>query len=312
MNLNTFSNQQKIRHIFKKYSDRTSSAPVEPKIEQTPNRGDCSFNVDPNTVCQSMLEDPDTNPLYTYFCNLFSDGVEDCRHLVRNVFSHYGVGTSPEWGGSALFWLYDLQRSQAPVDGKIMAFDAVTGRRVKKPSPRITFVSSLESRRNGTNYTTGAKPMFGQHLLSIVPRANIMVVESEKTALAMAIVMTATLGDRANDRYIFLATQSVSGLNDRNLSVITQYLRSNTASKVVLFPDRDAHDVWLEKAKKLKVSHPYQVHVSDLLKSQASVPLNLADNADMADFIAASLSYDSTPRATVHRMADYINLALDV
>lgn len=81
--------------------------------------------------------------------------------------------------------------------------------------------------------------LFGQHLLSKFPDATVAVVEAEKTAIIMAILMPM-------EKYnvVWLATSGKGGFNDRILKPI--YNRN-----IIVFPDTDAAELWQERTKEL-------------------------------------------------------------
>ena len=209
--------------------------------------------VDAAMVSATMERDPAVmNPLYRYFEGLFGvfggrEGV--VGRVVAEEFGRYGAGTSTAWGGSAVFWLYDSECGPGPkvVDGKIMAFDAATGKRVKEPFPKITFVSKRLSARDGKDYQTLFKPMFGEHLLAGRTERGagrrVVVVESEKTAVALAVLSRFMPVFGGGDT-VFVAVQSVNGFTGRNVAVLRRFLSKSRHNTLVLCPDAGCEELW--------------------------------------------------------------------
>lgn len=82
--------------------------------------------------------------------------------------------------------------------------------------------------------------MFGQHLMTRYPDAAINIVESEKTAVFMAIAY----GNNASQ--IWMACAGMQNLSPKRMKGLTDANR-----KIVLFPDRDGIMRWCKKANDL-------------------------------------------------------------
>ena len=87
--------------------------------------------------------------------------------------------------------------------------------------------------------TQGDQVLFGSHLLTMHPTATVAVVESQKTAIIMAILMPT---EKSNS--IWLATGGKGEFNDRMLRPI--YNRN-----VIVFPDEDGAEMWEERTRQL-------------------------------------------------------------
>lgn len=87
--------------------------------------------------------------------------------------------------------------------------------------------------------TQGDQVLFGSHLLAMHPTATVAVVEAQKTAIIMAILMPT---EKSN--IIWLATGGKGEFNDRMLNII--YNR-----KVIVFPDEDGADMWELRTRQL-------------------------------------------------------------
>lgn len=76
----------------------------------------------------------ESNPLYTFLVRTIG------KEGTNKLFSLYKVGTSRKWNGATVFWQIDT--SEKVRSGKIMLYDANTGRRVKEPHAHVCWVHS--------------------------------------------------------------------------------------------------------------------------------------------------------------------------
>ena len=120
----------------------------------------------------------ESNPLYTFLVRTIG------KEGTNKLFSLYKVGTSRKWNGATVFWQIDT--SEKVRSGKIMLYDANTGRRVKEPHAHVCWVHS-ELKKQGFKLQ---QCFFGEHLLPLYPDKRIFVVESEKTAIIAAHFIT--------------------------------------------------------------------------------------------------------------------------
>jgi hypothetical protein len=208
----------------------------------------------PDTVFKASLQAYKRNHFATYLSLLFGPT------LAGELISRYYIGTSKQWQGATVFYQIDTKgRVKA---GKIMLYDADTGKRVKEPYNHLSWIHrSLRI----PNYNL-QQCLFGEHLLTKEPNKPIAIVESEKTAIIASVYLPV---------FIWLATGSKGGLSAGKCKVLR-------GRKVVLYPDLNAFDEWSKKAKELQSIST--VCVSDLLE------LNTTDqerNAglDLADYL---------------------------
>jgi hypothetical protein len=175
------------------------------------------------------------------------------------AFRRYFVGTSERWSGATVFWQIDTQgRVRA---GKIMQYDTATGKRVKQPENRITWVHKALKL---PNYSL-QQCFFGEHLLRDKSK-RVAIVESEKTAVVASIYLP---------NMIWLACGGSEGLNSDKCSVLK-------GRKVILFPDCGQYDKWSAKAKEL--SKVCAVSVSSLIEQRATEQERQA-GFDIADYL---------------------------
>lgn len=116
----------------------------------------------------------------------------------------------------------------------------------------------------------GDQVLFGSHLLKKYPDATVAVVEAEKTAIVMTILMPPE-----KHNVIWVATSGKGGYNDRLLKPL--YNRN-----VVIFPDTDAAELWGERTKELPFSNAtinrwYEGEIPDSKKDIADKVLTSID-----------------------------------
>lgn len=193
------------------------------------------------------------NTFVQYLTSLF--GQVNTSELIRK----YSIGTSKYWAGATVFWQIDMAGKIRT--GKIMLYDASTGKRIKKPFNHITWVHSVLKL---PNYSL-KQCLFGEHLL----KGNgmpVAIVESEKTAVIASVYLP---------EFVWVAVGSLSNLNAEKCSVLK-------GRDVVLFPDLNGYKKWNTKAREL--DGITSMAVSDLLERKA-LPNEREQGMDIADFL---------------------------
>lgn len=189
----------------------------------------------------------------------------------QRMFQLYNVGTSKAWGGSTVFWQVDVDGNVRA--GKVMGYDPKNGHRIKEPSPRVAWVHSMLKIRFDLKQCR-----FGVHLLRDGDAQQVVIVESEKSALIGAWKMP---------EYTWLATGGIQMLKP------TEALRGRD---VILMPDLGAEEIWRAKLPALR-SVCRSVSISNILTSIASDEQRQR-GLDIADFILM----DPTVGMVVERM----------
>ena len=188
-----------------------------------------------------------------------------CRWLV-SVFGEdrafeltaaYNIGTSKYWAGSCVFWQVDKYGQIRT--GKIMRYNAETGRRVKDLRNPITWVHSVMK----VQPYHLQQCLFGEHILSMESDKPVAVVESEKTAIVASGFVPG---------FVWLATGGKT-------SKLKEKLQAVAGRKVKLYPDLMAFDDWRKVAAGLP-----GVTVSDILERRAS-EADRAAGLDLADYL---------------------------
>lgn len=242
----------------------TTNHPSVPIKEQPPSLIDRS-------IMEQTLSHYAINPLYTFLARCM--GKEEADRLC----SLYRIGTSRKWGGAAVFWQVDC--SNRVRTGKIMLYDATTGKRVKHPQPHVCWVHT-EMRLKDYHLR---QCFFGEHLLPLYPDRKVFVVESEKTAVIASHFMPDVL---------WIATGGKNGcFNERAVTALA-------GRDVVLMPDLGATQEWQTRIPMLdKVCR--SVSVNDILETMATDDQR-SQGLDIADF----LLMEDTPQMILQKMID--------
>lgn len=202
-----------------------------------------------------------TNPLYAvkYQNNFLSYLLINFNAIdVWKTIEKYRVGSCTKWKGSTIFWQIDQEFKVR--GGKVMLYNKFSGKRVKKPYNHITWVHKhLKIDKFNLNQC-----LFGLHLIANQSKnKTICVVESEKTALIMSIVLP---------EYQWLATGSKSGFKESYLYPIKDF-------KVIAYPDKSVYTEWKKVADSLNAKG-YKIRCSDFAEE-----IDIDDGDDLVDYL---------------------------
>ena len=223
---------------FVKYVNLEDSSYLEDKFGRCDRESSCKFQQHPkqNSVISEFIKPIIVRQAST----LQSDLIVQCgRNFKQNNFIQflklyfseaeiqsaifkYLLGTSSHWKGSTVFWQINSQNKI--MTGKVMLFDAITGKRVKVPFSHIHWVHSLLK----LNDFVLQQCLFGLHLINESTKREIAIVESEKTALIMSLFLP---------DYIWMATGSKSNFKKEMLLP----LKNHT---ILAYPDKSEFDDW--------------------------------------------------------------------
>ena len=182
---------------------------------------------------------------------------------VKQAIKKYFIGTSNQWAGATVFWQIDQYMKIKA--GKIMLYNCNTGKRVKQPYNHISWMH----KKLKLNQFVLQQCLFGLHNLCDYDTSNTLcIVESEKTAILMSIIMPSNL---------WLATGSKSGFKEELLKPIKDY-------NIITYPDKSEFEGWKEKTIFLK-KIGFNIICSNLLEN-----FNLEEGADLVDFINIRLT----------------------
>jgi hypothetical protein len=237
--------------------------PVRPARppKQTPKQ----IGAIPFEVFNKSLANDRENNFARYLQGLF--GASVTSQLIKRFY----IGASDYWKGATVFWQIDVKGRIR--SGKIMLYDAETGRRVKDTQPdgskrsKITWAHSVLLKQGAMQDFNLRQCLFGEHQLTGQHKP-VAIVESEKTA----IVASACLPD-----FLWLASGSLSNLTAEKCRVLA-------GRKVVLFPDLKCFEKWRERSHQLQAQIDFNITVSDLLERQAS-EADKEQGLDLADYL---------------------------
>ena len=228
---------------------------------------------------------------------------DEQRARIEKVLEEYCVGATKQ--GFALFW--QLDETGTARTGHCMKYQD-DGHRVKK-GYCIDWIHTI-LRKQGTIVTKDDKQvfvpkypeyaadrcemrqtLFGMHLLSKYPGADVHIEESEKTALIMAIYF-------GNDsKNVWMACSGKYNLTAERLKPIIDQRRV-----IALHPDKDGMDDWREKMSALDYKWAY---INDTIIRLQWVPED-GEKADDADIIIRDMY--ARQRGKTRRLEDVMSI----
>ena len=260
-----------LRWLGKKYNievEGSENFQVKPSVprQQVPP---LPMLVLPDWMWQIKFGLPDEHPFYQWLKSINWDGSQRAR--LYDMLTDYHIGTAKN--GMVIFWQID--EAQRVRTGKMMKYKA-DGHRDKESPYNFDWVHAALYRDPRTGYSadkTDVKPcLFGLHLLDKykkLQRQQVCIVESEKTALLMAIAYGNHPGQ------VWMACGGVENLNREKLKPIIEQKRD-----IILYPDRDGIDRWRAKAENLHYDH-VQVDVKPVTEWWRPEDGEKADIADV-------------------------------
>lgn len=170
------------------------------------------------------------------------------RFTAEEVFKvkqdYFITATNIPWDKSTVFWRID--NNETIRCGKIMQYDKGTGKRIKEPNNKTTWIHKYHDKPDFKL----SHCLFGLHLIMEDYSKIIAITESEKTAIIMSLFIP---------DYIWLATGGKGNLKFEMLQPIKK-------RKIILFPDKSEYKDWLVKASELN-ANGFKVSVSDILEN---------------------------------------------
>ena len=162
------------------------------------------------------------------------------RQRMKQTLWMYCVGCYQD--GRVVFWQID--HDGVPRAAKLMRYEPDGHRHKEQKGERNStgWLYNQDGYRDicRPNEHTILKPLFGAHLLKRYPKADVNVVESEKTALIMANYYGCP------ENHLWLACGGLKFLNLDAMQVLVDQGR-----RVWLWPDKDGVDDWQKVADKL-------------------------------------------------------------
>lgn len=188
------------------------------------------------------------------------------QETVEAVLKRFPIGTSKHWPGATIFWQVDSNNNVRT--GKVMLYDVTKGKRVKEPYDHVTWVHALLKKNGLVSQPFNLNQcLFGEHQISQAAPKEIIVLESEKTAILASIYLP---------QYTWMACGGLTMLNPKLLEPIKAF-------PILLYPDLNAKDKWEAKANGLR-QNGFKITVSNLLDTIASND-ERHDGLDLADYL---------------------------
>lgn len=167
------------------------------------------------------------------------------RGRIANVLAAYHIGTATTKNNEqyTIFWYLD--ESGNLCTGKMIRYK-YNGHRMKKEDGvknatdwiHAWLFRSDASPQYDREKNDWKRTYFGMHMIDMVPDATINIVESEKTAVIMAIAY----GNPQRD--LWIACGSKTNLTREKLKPLIERQRD-----IVLYPDRDGVEAWKDTAE---------------------------------------------------------------
>lgn len=201
-------------------------------------------------------EQPVRDNLKVYLKSIFTD-----TQVYTAMQSYCLTGTNHCWKNSTVFWQID--HNEKIHAGKIMLYNPSTGKRIKKPYNHINWIHKALKEEDFNLHQC----FFGLHRIVEDYNKPIAIVESEKTAIVMSVIVP---------EVIWIATGSKQNLK----APLMEPLKSR---KLVLYPDKGEYEDWMKKAELLKVIG-FKIEVSDILEST-----NYKEGTDLADYYLCNI-----------------------
>lgn len=200
---------------------------------------------------EMYFENPVNDNLTEFLKTIFT------KDEVNNaLLNYYLTGTNYFWNNATVYWQID---NKEQIRGaKIMLYNSITGSRTKKPYNHINW---LHKAIREPNFNLN-QCLFGLHLINEDYQKDIAIVESEKTAIIMSIILP---------EFIWLATGSKSNFK-------IDLLRPLKNRNCFAFPDKGEFDNWNNKAIELN-NLGYKIAVSSIIEQT-----DFESGFDLADY----------------------------
>lgn len=207
----------------------------------------------PVEVFKQTLKGYESNNFAQFLIETFA------AEVASQLIGRYFIGSSKHWSGANVFWQIDSRGKIRT--GKIMLYNASTGRRIKEPFNHLNWAHKTIEQPEFVL----EQCLFGEHLMHDKSKP-VAIVESEKTAIIASVYLP---------QFIWMATGGLSNINAEKFNVLK-------GRSVTLFPDLNGFEKWSNKLKEL--SHITAFTLSDLLERKATEE-ERKQGLDLADYL---------------------------
>lgn len=189
------------------------------------------------------------------------------RESIGRTLKAYHVGSSKD--GKTIWWQIDVEGRVRT--GKLMRYKT-DGHRDRNDKQAFDWIHNRLKKAGwwNANAKEMATCLFGEHLIKAYPKATVNIVESEKTAVIMAIAY----GNPQKN--IWLATGGMGMLSKAKLAPLIEAKR-----KILLYPDQDGIEQWRTKM--------VEIGYEGMRLAKAMVIDPNAPKKDCGDFIVEKL-----------------------
>lgn len=219
----------------------------------------------PSDVLLRTLANYEQNAFIEFLLKLFPENIESVWQAVKS----YCIGTTKD--GKTIFWQIDKRRRVRT--GKIIAYDADTGKRRKDIFPNWTHAELKRTRLLKPDFNL-KQCFFGEHLLINRNGAAVAIVEAEKTAVICSIRFP---------EFVWLGAGSATNLN---LEKLFRY----KDRQIILYPDANeaAFDRWRRIALQAS-ERGLCVKMSKFVEKRAT-DAEKVEGFDLADYLIMEMT----------------------
>jgi hypothetical protein len=211
----------------------------------------------PFDLLEKTLAGYEKNHFATYLIALFGEIV--AYDLIDSFF----IGTARKPEGATVFPQIDVNANFR--QAKVILYDPATGNRRKDITPFQIAKKMLGEDANVQSC------FFNEVGLTLYPQKPVAICESEKSAILASMFIPS---------FVWLATGGKNGVKWTDYEVC-KVLKGRT---VLLYPDIQAYDKWLQDAEEIRKKVACKIVVSDLLEKNAT-PEQRERKLDIADFL---------------------------
>ena len=176
--------------------------------------------------------------------SIFLNTIFTPDEVFKAMQNYFISGTNYFWNNATVFW--QINHKEQVQGAKIMLYNKQDGKRIKQPYNHINW---LHKAIKEPDFNL-CQCLFGLHRINEDYQKTIAIVESEKTAIVMSIILP---------DFIWLATGSKGNFKFDLLEPIKK-------RNIIAFPDKGEYNNWLNKATELS-AYGFKIVVSDLIEN---------------------------------------------